>query len=290
MKTFLVNLWEILLTALALTVMRVAAFYPALSALLSGRAGISGAVPAFAGCLFYLFAVIPARNFGYMRLRAFSLASPSAGRAGYGRLLVAGCARLGRGLPWCVPVAFLMGLWYYGFYVMDFKNWYDGVLKPLGAIFGGSGVEGTAVLLFLILFSAAAAAVAWWLDMESDFRDMSLKDTRGERKRRRHARNRSFGRRLKSAGINILLTIPSLCLWALVLWQAYLKDIHFQFGVMNAATELARVLRNKGTPGTVLLRMGLVLFAVHVPLAALRKSRNADLITGILEGEDRSEA
>ena len=49
-------------------------------------------------------------------------------------------------------------------------------------------------------------------------------------------------------------------------------------------------LRNKGIPGTVLLRMGLVLLTVHVPLAALRKTRNADLITGILEGEDRSEA
>ena len=60
--------------------------------------------------------------------------------------------------------------------------------------------------------------------------------------------------------------------------------------MMNAATELARVLRNKGTPGTVLLRMGLVLLAVHVPLAALRKTRNADLITGIMEGEDRTEA
>ena len=173
MKTFLDNLGEILLTALAVTVLRVAALYPALAAMLSGRAGLTGTVWAIAGCLFYLFAVIPARNFGYMRLRAFSLASPSAGKAGYGRLLASGAARLGRGLPWCVPVIFLMGLWYYGFYVMDFKNWYDGVLKPLGAIFGGSGVEGTAVLLLLILLSAAAAAAAWWLDMESDFRDMS---------------------------------------------------------------------------------------------------------------------
>ncbi|MBR6707710.1 MAG: hypothetical protein IKI84_13705 [Clostridia bacterium] len=284
MKTFFDNLGEILLTAMALTVLRVAALYPALAALLSGRSGPAGALWAGAGFLFYLFAVIPARNFGFMRLRAFSLASHEAGKAGYGRLLASGAARLGRGLPWCVPVFCLMGLWYYGFYVMDFKNWYDGVLKPLGAIFGGSGVEGTAILLFLILFSAATAAAAWWLDMESDFRDMSQRDTRKELKSRRSARNRCFRRRLRSAGINVLLTLPSLVLWALVLWQAYLKDIHFQYGMMNAATELARVLRNKGTPGTVLLRIGLVLFVVHVPLAALRKTRNADLITGILGG------
>ncbi len=292
MKTFFDNLGEILLTALALTALRIAALYPALAALLGGRTGFSVAVRAAAGLLFYLFAVIPARNFGYMRLRSFSSAS-SAGKAGYGRLLSSGAARLGRGLPWCVPAFFLMGLWYYGFSVMDLINWSRKVLKPLGAIFGGSSPEGTAALLGMILISALIAAAAWWLDMESDFRDMSLKDTRKERKSRREARNRFFSRRLGSAGINILLTLPSLCLWAFVLWQAFLKDIHFQYGAMNAATELARVLknlRNKGIPGTVLLRMGLVLLTVHVPLAALRKTRNADLITGILEGEDRSEA
>ena len=290
MKTFVHNLGEILLTALVLTAMRVAALFPAFASMLSGRTGFSGVFGAVAGFAFYLFAVIPARNYGFMRLRAFSLSSAPAGKAGYGQLLAAGAARLFRGLPWCLPALFMVGLWYYGFYVMDFKNWYDSVIKPLGAIFGGSGVEGTGVLLFLILCLLAAAAIAWWLDMESDFRDMSKKDTPAERKSRRKARNRAFRRRLRSAGINILLTIPSLILWALVLWQAYLKDIHFQYGMMAAAQELARVLRNKGTPGTVLLRMGLVLFSVHVPLAALRKTRNAVLITDILEGEDRTEA
>ena len=121
MKTFFDNLGEILLTALALTALRIAALYPALAALLGGRTGFSVAVRAAAGLLFYLFAVIPARNFGYMRLRSFSSAS-SAGKAGYGRLLSSGAARLGRGLPWCVPAFFLMGLWYYGFSVMDLIN------------------------------------------------------------------------------------------------------------------------------------------------------------------------
>ncbi len=289
MKTYLDNLGEILLTALAGTVLRVLALYPVLRFLLEGSCTLSLALFAFAGLLLYLFGVLPLRSFGYMRLRTFSGGSLAAGRVGYGQCLSGGLSRLARGIPWCVPLFLLAGFWIYGFTVMYFQDWYMHVLKPLGALVGGLADAGTGVLLVLILLSAFAAALGWWLDMESDFRDLTVRDTRDKRRRRRAVRNGAIRQRLGSAGINILLTLPSIVLWAVILYRAYLVDIHFEYGLMNAAREMAGVLR-RGASGTVLLRMGLVLFVVHMPLAALRKTRSALLITGLLEGVDHTEA
>ena len=287
MKIYLEHLGEVLLTALIWAALRALALFFAVRCL-SGGWGILWIVP---GMLVCLFAALPQRVFSLMRLRRFAGGSVQ-GKLSYPVCLRAGLSRFLRGLVWCIPAAVFLGIWIYGFWVMYLPSFYP-ILKQIGAFFGGRVDTGTGVLLGCLLLTSAFAAVGWWLDLETDFRDATIPDSRAERQQRRLARNRSFGKRIVSCMINILLTLPSAALWLTVLVRRYFGDIHFHYGLMTAATELNDVIRDifrSGLSPTVLLRMVLILLLVHLPLAAFRKTRNAVLIMSVTEGKNGNEA
>ncbi len=285
MKVYLEHLGEILLTALALTVLRVLALWPSAVLFLGGKTSPWWAA---LGLCVYILAVWPLRGLGFMRLRAFT-GGTLAGELTYPSLLREGLRRLGRGLLGCVPLMLLWGFMYYGFSKMDFKSWYS-VLKSVGSVIGGKYIDSGYIVLYSgVLLFALAAALLWYRDMGSDFRDMSVPDTRAERRQRLERGRKCAGARLRCAAVNILLALPSLCLWALILRSEYLGGISLDYGIQKALSDAAEAIR-EDISATALLRMALVLVVVHMPLAALRKTRNAVLWAGITEGADGLEA
>lgn len=284
MKNYLAHTGEILITAVLGAALRIAALYPAAAALFASDVGV---VWIIAGALAYLFLILPSRVMCCARLRLFA-GGALRGRLTYARCLDDALRRLGRALVWGLPALLLSAFWIYWRKVGNGKSLYY-ILKDVGAFFGGRVDLGYAVMLAALLVAYIVFAVGWWLDMEADFRDATVGDSKAERKRRRRARKRIFGKRLSSCGINILFTLPSLALWGLILFRLYFGDIHFEYGLMAAGHDFSVALL-KGIPGTAVLRMALVLLTVHLPLAIVRKIRNAEMIVKAAEGEDRTEA
>ena len=267
MGIFLAHLDEILLRAYGGLLLRGCAFLPALYTLMGGRLLFLGD-GVLLSLLLWLFLVMPVRNAGYMRLRFFAL-GPLHRRLTYVDCLRNGMIRVGKGIGYGALFFLLSGLFYYEYHLVDFKSFY-GLLKAIGSVFGGKADLGLVLWFLLIALSFLCYAFWWRRDLYLDFRDITRPLSVAGGKTPRFPQAGEWGLCVR----NLLLLLPSVLLWGWIFWRHYAGEVDLNNGAMAALTSFSSMIR-RPVPGTVLLKMGVVLVLVHMPLAILRKLGNA---------------
>ena len=272
MSVFLSHINEILLTAYGGLLLRAGAFMPCLWSLAGGKVLFPGD-GAVLSLVLWLAVVMPFRNWGYMRLRTFA-SMPLRSRMSWGVCFHNGLVRVGRGVLYGLPFYFLVGSFYYEFHYVAFTSLYS-FLKSVGGVFGGKVDLGVVLWLACILAALAVFVLLWKKDQYMDFRDITIMSA-GRRPSRKD--------RLKNIAVDFALMLPSAALWALILAGHYMRGIDLKNGAFAAITSVFSQLREP-IPGPDMLKMGLVLLFVHVPLAILRKTGDALVYFRAKKGE-----
>ncbi len=266
MGAFLSHIDQILLMAYGGLLLRGIAFVPCAWTVLGGKLLFPGD-GALLSLLLWLTAVMPLRNYGYTRLRQFA-DRPVEGALTYAACFRNGAYRVGRGMAYGLLFYFLTGTFYYGYHYVDFKTYYS-FLKSLGALLGGKADLGLVLWAVCIAAALLLFVFLWKRDQHLDFWDITVPSS--ARGPRRPLRGTAL---LKNCARDLALLLPSAALWAWILWTHYAGGLDLENGAMAALRSFSTQIR-RPIPGTVLLKMGLVLILVHVPLAVLRKTGDA---------------
>ncbi len=273
MNTFKKHFPGIMAGALGEVLLRAAAVIP-LYMILRGAPffGWKQGAAAWAGVFLaaFVFLCLPFRLKGYMGLRA--LCGGDDADIGYGVCLKDGIMRFARGILWGIP--FLAGTVYlvWGYHTLDMPSFYA-LFKTLGGYVGGKADAGVMLMLALLAVLGIIFAWGWWLDMPSDFLSH-----RGRPFARSGSIRRKNGSALrKNAVIQALLLLPSAVLFLAVLAWHLAKEITWGAGAFAA---LQSILEQLGKPFSTreLLLLAAILLIVHLPLCALRKTRDAELV------------
>ena len=264
MSNFLPHIVEILLTAYGGLLLRAAAFMPCAWSLAGGKVLFPGD-GAVLSLILWLVAVMPFRNWGYMRLRKFA-SMPVRSSLTWVVCFRNGAVRVARGLLYGLPFYFLAGSFWYGYHFVDFKSYYS-FLRSIGEVFGGKADLGVVVWLACILAALVLFVLLWKKDQFMDFRDITIMSA-GRRPKRKD--------RLINIAKDFLLLLPSVVLWALILAGHYAAGVDLGNGALAAVQSVFSRIKEP-IPGSVLLKMGLILVFVHMPLAIVRKTGDAQM-------------